>query len=451
MARSPRDRFETERSRLGAIDDPDTRSALLAFADAIDPEVVHVDVPAVKDGRIVGRKEFSNSTCENYPAYLRRAHERGLDLLGADVETVNDFMADLVTDADDRRHGLVDHKGSISKVTASCWQAALRTFYRFCAEPETRDERPGVRVPWDAVDGSHRLRMYAARPEPSVGEDEMPGQAELDAMREACLSGQNTRRDRAFLETAAGTGQRVYAIVTLRVGDVYLDGTDDVPFPHVYLNPAIKNDGDKGAIERAGGRLRPFVADHRPVREWLDNHPLADADTREDLGGPDAFEDCYLFIGSLRQYHTLATSHWSGSGARKMLDRRKTDTASLPTVETVTGPVNPHAWRGYAYTRSKGLPVDEADRRRMFGWSPGSDEGERSYDHTELAQAAGRIAEAWADTFDGTDSAAASIAEQVVGATSTVDLSAAEREAIVADLLADGRLVDELAAELDGG
>lgn len=453
MARSPRDRFDRERERVAAIEDGAVREAVLAFADALDPEVVHVDVPKVKDGRIDGRKQFANSTARNYLKHVRSAHERGLDLLGADADTVNDFMQDVVSEPARRRHGLVDpgYTESISKVSASAWQAALRMFYRFCAEPGARDDRPEVAVPWSAVDGSHGIRMYADRPAPSLGEDDLPGRAELDAMREACLAGQNTRRDRAFLELAAGTGQRVYALVTLLVGDVRLDGTADRPFPHVYLNAEIRNDGDKGAIDRAGGRLRPLVSDPRPVREWLRHHPLRDPDVRAGYGAPKRFEDCYLFVGALKHERTDPTDHWSAGAARGMLERRRVDTASMPTVATVTGPVNPHVWRSWAYTRSKALPLDESDRRKMFGWAPGSDTGERIYDRVALSEAAERYADAWSEAFGDDTSAIPGVAEQVVGEVFGADLSPEVRQALARELLADDAFLDAVASEVAGG
>lgn len=448
MARTPRDRFEAERERIAAIDDAAVRGALLDFADALDPEVVHVDIPAVKDGRIEGRKEFANSTARNYLKHLRCVHERGLDVLGSDVETVNDFMQDLVTEPDSRRYDLVGPAGpqgkeTISKVSAGAWQSALRMFYRFCAEPETRDDRPDVAVSWDAVNGSHGIRMFTERPEPSVGEDEMPGQAELDAMRESCIAGQNTRRDRAFLEVAAGTGQRVYALVTLEIGDVHLDGTDEHPFPHVYLNKQIRNNGDKGAIDRAGGRLRPLVSDPRPIREWIRKHPLGDPDVRGQYDVSESFADCYLFVGALKHGRTDPTSHWSSDGARSMLKRRKADTARLAGVTTVSGPVNPHVWRSWAYTKSQALPIDESDRRKMFGWAPGSDIGDRIYGQTKLSEAAQRFADAWDDAFGEDPEHVATVAEQVLGE-ATGRLPPDTRKVVIRDLLSDPEFIDRV-------
>lgn len=434
MARSPRERFERERDRIAGLDDPEVQAALTEFADAVDPEFSHAQVPEPAQNGGVKRDSKSNSTAKNYLSALRCAYQRGLDLLGAEASTVNDFMRDLVMDPERRRYDLVEYQGSIGKPSAKSWQSALRAFYRFCTEPGQADERPDVAVEWPA-DG---IIMFTERSDPKHDEDDMPEQADLDAMREACLQGQNTRRDRAFLEIAAGTGQRITALVTLRVGDVRLDA--DVP--HVLLNPEIAGDGDKGAIENTG-RMKPIVTDTGPVRKWIENHPLRDPEVREEHGAPAEFDDCYLFVGSLRQRSTDASSHWGAEAARNTLARRKADTETLHGVKTVDIPVNPHNWRHYAYTQSQDLPMDESTRRAVFGWTKGSDTGQRIYGHKENEKAVREFAEKWAETHGAADTEG--VAEQVVGQAVAGDLSPEARQALVQELLGDEAVVEELA------
>lgn len=434
MARSPRDSFDRERDRIDNINDEDVRTALLEFADALDPEFNHADIPKPAQNGGVRRETKSNSTAKNYLQSLRCAHDRGLDILAADADRVNDFMRDLVTDPESRRHDIVDYNRSISKPSAKSWQSALRAFYRFCTEPGASEDRPDVAVEWPADD----IIMFTERSKPKHDADDMPEVDDLNAMREACLSGQNTRRDRAFLELAAGTGQRAYALVTLRVGDVHLDG--DVP--HVLLNPEIGGDGDKGAIENTG-REKPIVTDTGPVRKWIQNHPLNDPDVRDDLGAPEDFDDCYLFVGSLRQRSTDPTDHWGAEAARNMLDRRKADTATLSGVNTVDIPVNPHNWRHYAYTKSQDLPMDESTRRKVFGWAPGSDTGQTVYGHKENEKAVREFAETWAEAFG--EVATEGVAEQVVGAAAAGDLAPEAKKALVQELISDEAVMDELA------
>jgi hypothetical protein len=247
------------------------RHALGEFADAVDPEVDHEEVPVLKNGGLDGHESKSNSTAKNYLSAVRCAHQRGLDVLNADAGTVNDFMRDLVTEPERRRYDLVDYDGSMEKPSAKSYQSALRAFYRFCNDPGASADRPDVAVDWEAVTGSQDIIMFSERSDPKHDEADMPEQADLDAMREACLHSQNTRRDRAFLEVAAGTSQRVYALVTLKVKHVNLD--DDIP--HVLLNPKIAGDGDKDAIDTTG-RWKPIVTDTGPIRQWIQNHPTSE-------------------------------------------------------------------------------------------------------------------------------------------------------------------------------
>jgi len=102
----------------------------------------------------------------------------------------------------------------------------------------------------------------------------------------------------------------------------------DADVPHVLLNPEIAGDGDKGAIERTG-RWKPIVTDTGPIRQWIQTHPLRDADRRAEHGAPDDFEDCYLFVGSPRQHSTDLSDHWGTDAVRSMLMRRKADTETL--------------------------------------------------------------------------------------------------------------------------
>lgn len=443
MAKSPRDQFIAEVERIETTENTDVREALLGFAEAVDPERSRPTVPKPRpDGTVDHTDQLGNSTAAGYLRRLRLAHQRGLDLLGTDTEGVNSFMDDLTTEPERRHYDVVEYNGSITKPSARQYQAAARAFYRFCAEPGAADDRPTVAVEWPADD----VILFTDSSDPKFGPDDMLTDAELDALREACLKGRNPRRDRAFIELLAGTGQRIYALVTLRVGDVYLDGTDESSFPHVLLNPEIKGDGDKDAIEHAG-RLRPIVSDVGPVREWVHNHPLRDADVRAGHGAPDAFDDCFLFVGDIAHWHTDASEHWDTNGARELLGRLKERTASMPSIETVTHSVAPHNFRHWTYTKSEGLPIDASDRRKMFGWAPGSDTGETVYGHTKTAESAERFAEAWANAF-GDGEGVEGVAEQVVGAAAAGDLAPEARKAIVSEILADDELKSELAGEI---
>lgn len=440
MARSPRDKFERELELLESdVDDPATLAALKEFAAATDPDVPHVKIPKPTSTGGVTYDELANNTAVLYLGNVRRAYKRGLDLLEADADTVNDFMADLVTDASNRRTDLVDGSRSLKRTTANAWQAGLVAFYRWADEPGTSDERADTNVSWPA-DEIHR---FSEQSTPDA--DDWPDSDDLDAMREACLHSQNTRRDRAFLELVAGTGQRSYAIVTLRIKDIRLDAD----IPHVMLNPDIEGDGDKGVIE-ASGRWKPIVSDVKPIRQWINHHPFRDADRRAEYGLPDRFQDCYLFVGDLQMPSTDPTSHWSDDGARFALYRRKKRTAEISDVKTVTANVNPHSWRHYAYTRSKDLPIDEAKRKKVFGWKPDSNVGDLVYGHISNEEAGKNFAEAWAENFgSGSD---VDLTEQLVGEFAGMDVSPEVRKELVNRLMSDERfkqqVVDAVLAEV---
>lgn len=461
MTRTPRDKFLTERARCADedhLEDPAVREAVLAFADALDPELPHVEVPEVNGGAVDGHESKSHLTAEGYLKSVRCAAERGLYLLDSDAQTVNDFYNDIVTKPADRRHDLVEYAGKIERSTAKSQQSAIRQFYRFHTEPGHPD-RADVAVEWPAdehaPDGG--IRLFTVDSSADVTQEDFPADGDLDALREACLESTNTRRDRAFVETVAGIGQRVKAVLTLRVCDVrpHIDGECDCPkdrreISHVLLNPEIDGDGDKGAISNAG-RWRPFLTDPAPVRQWLDHHPLQDSELRDKSGAPESFEDCYLFVGSATHKSTDLSSHWDDDAARAMLRRRKADTADLAGVKTVERPVHPHTWRHVCYTKSEAIPgITEKERRAMFGWVKGSDTGDRTYGHEKASQAAARFAEAWLDELGSNDDAT-SIPEQLVGDAASVELSPEARRALVRELLADEEIKDLVAEKFTAG
>lgn len=432
MARSYREKFEDERDRVAEIDDPDVADALRDFADALDPDFGYEQPPKPNPTGGIDHETPSNGTAAIYLQKLRLAHDRGLDLLEAGADEVNRFMVDMTTEPD-RRRGELDYAGTISKPTGTTYQCALRAFYRWATEPTSADDRPDVDVDWPA-DG---IMIFRERSDPKHDEDDMAEPSDVEAMREACLRSHNTRRDRAFIELVAGTCQRVYALVTLRVKHVHLDAE----VPHVLLNPEIDGDGDKGAIENTG-RWKPIVSDTEPIRQWIEHHSLRDPEVRAEHGAPEDIEDCYLFVGDPAQSDSDLSDHWSASGARDMLERRKADTADLSTVDTVEIPVNPHNWRHYAYTMSQDLPIDESKRRKVFGWVPGSDTGSQTYGHKTNQDAGKEFASAWAEAFE---EASVSTQEMIGEVAAADDLPAETRQALVEAITEDDDLLSELA------
>lgn len=460
MAQSNREKFlrvidritetDEETGEYVNVEEVDVREALLGFADALDPKDGNDHVPAFENRRRSGDMDPSHGTARAYLTTVLAAHDRGLDVLDADARTVNRFMADLRHPPADRKRDLVDedYTDSISKSTAKRWVAGFRAFYRWANDPQALEPRPEVVVEWADVDGTGRINMPSVKAgRTHVQEESWPAEAELEAMREGCIQGQNTLRDHAFLEVAAGTGQRVYCLVTLKVGDVrgHIDGDCrcDHDFAHVLLNQEIAGDGDKDAIAKAG-RMRPVLTDVGPVKRLIEHHQLRDPEVRARVGAPEDFDDAFLFVGDLGHRHTDAASHWHDDGPRDMLERRRDDTADMPGVETVDPdvPVNPHAWRALAYTRSLALPkITQTHRRAMFGWSPGSDVGDTHYQKKEANDLMGEVAAAAAEAGWG-EAGVATVAEQVAGP--TADLTPEARRQLVHELVGDDEARSEL-------
>lgn len=421
---------------IDADEHPAVVEALGEFAKAADPERTRPQLRKPRPDGTLKDVDLSNNSAAHYLRRLRLAHQYGFDLLNGTADEFNDFMTNLVdgdpTDPDDT--------GRMGKATASQYQSAARAFYRFCTEPGAAADRPDVAVEWPADD----ILIFSSDSSPRHDEADMFDDVDVDALREACIKGRNPRRDRAFLELLAGTGQRITAIRTLKVGDIRTDPEDGPP--HILLNPEIQNDGDKGAID-AAGRWRPIVSDVGPIREWLDHHPLRDPDVRREHDCPEAFEDCYCFIGEIYHHETDASKPWDDSAPASMLKRRKAATAKMPGVETVTKPVDPHNFRHWGYSKSKELPIDEDIRRKVFGWKPGSDTGDTVYGHVGSEQAGRQFAEEWVEKFGDSSEAVAGVSEQIAGSLFGGDLSPEARRELARELATDQEFLDAIAEE----
>lgn len=410
------------------LDDAETVDALVQFAHAINPDRARPRLRKPRsDGTLVD-VEINFGTGKEYLQTLRLSVERGFDLLDGTVDEYNDFMLDLVDGQVD------DYDDSIGRTTAKKYQSAARAFYRFCDEPGKADERPDTSISWPAND----IHVFSDQSEPRYDEADLFTDTEVDALREGCLRGRNPRRDRAFLELLAGTVQRIEAIRTLRVRDVETD-PDEGP-PYLLLNPEIKGEGDKDAIENSG-RWKPIVSNVGPIREFIRHHPLRDAETRAEHGCPDAFEDCYLFVGDPTHPDTDASRPWDDNAIRKRLERLAADVG-------VDKPVKPHNFRHWAYSKSKELPVEEDRRRKVFGWASGSTTGDKVYGHVEAEQAGREFAEAWTDAFGDSAGDTPAATEQLIGGVAALDLPPEARQSLVQQLVEDDAFKQELLAAI---
>lgn len=304
MSNDPADRRDRQLDKLDELE-PATADALRTFAETLQ-----------------GQK--TPQTVTNYVRCLRLMAERGCDPTTADAETVNAFMADLYDDGDGR-----------SVNTVMGYQSAVRAFHR---ETDT------------AVD-PEEIQVYTRDRTPATDAADIFTEDEIFRLRDAVGRTRDPVRNRAFLELLIYTGQRLHALLTLRVEDV---DADDGCF---YLNDSV--DGLKGATQR--GRRRPLFGARKYVREWVEAHPASEG---------------WLFIGDPASWRP-GDGHWGGTSARALLDR-------LGELAEVGKPVNPHAFRHYCVTvlrRDYDLGWDRI--HALMGVKRGSDIAETTYAHVD--------------------------------------------------------------------
>lgn len=315
MATTPRDRLDRE---LAKAADHRLADRLATYADALDADN-HRVTATDGDGE---RYACEPRTVEGYLRAVRISAD-GVDLTTADVAAVNGRLLDL---ADDRADS-----------TMVTYQAALRAFYH------VHDD---LGVDPDA------LVTFNPDQRPRHDEQDMFTEDEVFELRSAVMRTANPIRNRAILELLVYTGQRIRAIVTLRVDDV---DTDAGAF---YLNDQV--DGLKGALQR--GRRRPLLGARKYVRDWLEAHPTGAG---------------WLFVGDPNHWRTADGDHLAETTVDQILRRVATDAG-------VDKPANAHAFRHYTATvlrRDYDLGWDRIGA--LFGVVEGSSMPETTYSHID--------------------------------------------------------------------
>lgn len=228
----PEYQAEAERWRVRAAPwingmDPEDSELILEFLRAIDPTDY-----SVQPGDI-GTK--SHSTVAAYAQNLRLIAKAAETPLGAlSAGELNEVFAGM----------------GVSQNTLSQRQATARVFYRY-------HDHLGVDPELITIQRPERS---------SVQPRDLFTREEVDAMHEAV----DNPRDRAMMDLMLYTGQRVRAVLTLRVGDIDLD---DGRF---YLNT------DEAGLKGAAG-MRPLLLALDACRDWMDYHPAP----RGENGKPD--------------------------------------------------------------------------------------------------------------------------------------------------------------------
>lgn len=193
------------------------------------------------------------------------------------------------------------------------------------------------------------------QPETSVEKADLLTWEDIDALREGCRND----RDRALLEMLLYTGQRITALHTLRITDVFLDAGPNGEF---RLNPNYTENGLKGASGR-----RPLLGSAGALRHWLNTgHP--------DPENPDA-----KVFTQLPQYveDPDVTKPLRDSTLRSAIERLQERTG-------VTRPCNPHNFRHTFVTlayHEYGLDKDYI--KKLIGHDDGSTVMETTYRHLD--------------------------------------------------------------------
>lgn len=229
----PKSNYHKERERLEnpddwAISEVDAE-LVLEFLDALDPDNYDVQPGGI------GTKSYS--TLDAYAQNLRlTAKAAGDELRALSEAQINSVFTEMAQD--------------LNQNTVQQRQASARVFYRY----------------HDQLGVDPELITIVENKPSAVDPRDLFTREELAAMRDAT----DNARDRALIDMAVYTGQRIRALQTLRVGDV---NPEEGRF---YLNPeAFGLKGAKG--------MRSLLIAKESVAEWLDYHPAPDTD------------DAYLF------------------------------------------------------------------------------------------------------------------------------------------------------------
>ncbi len=330
MATTPQQRLEREIDKIESHEELSDEEVdrILKYANAINQRKAKHSVEN-KDGNEVS---LAVRSVEAYARNIRITVEEGLDLLEAEADDVNDII--------DYMH---DEQGK-AKSTLGSYQAAFEHFYRFHDDLNANPDD---------------IKKYGEKPKVRHDEQDMFTEKEVQALRNACSETKNPVRNRAFLELLIFTGQRMGALLTLRIKDVELQGER----AYIYLNKDYeeKHGGLKNAIQR--GRKRPIFGAEKYVRDWIEYHPYSDD------------RDSWLFVGDPSHWKTAKKDHWSRPSADQRLRQ-------IGKVADIDKPVNCHNFRHYCATvlyRDYDLRKDTI--RMLLGHAEGSKALEEVYSH----------------------------------------------------------------------
>lgn len=337
MANGSRKYYEKYRDRIdahnrhGVITDTE-HDLITEFLDAKDHDVTFVVDP--------NDSTKSDGTLRTYADALKRVCELSdFELDTATADEINRFCRQLRRGSVDgytvdgyREINGVKDDGLAKSTIASNYQQTLRKFYEY---------HDDLNVDRDDI----ALYDYGGT---SVDERDIFDAEDIKAIRDAC----DNDRDRALVDLLLYTGQRISAILNLRIKDV------DVEEGVFYLNE------DEGDLKGATGK-RPLLYAESAIRDWLRSHP------RPNDG------DAYLIT---QRAQTGDHDYEPGDRIDKSTVYDALD--KVKEKSGVTKPMNPHNFRhSFATMAVRDYNMDRDTVRRLLGHEDGSRVLERTYAH----------------------------------------------------------------------
>jgi len=315
----PRSGYQRQRDSIESSEamTDDEKAFIFAYMDAFDPDVFAATPPANESTREYGTLKQKGSI------FKRFAEVSDFDVSEADANDVNEHLTAM-------KKGTcpMGPDDGYAPNTVKGAAMGLRVIYAFHGQIEKDD----IALP--EGEDTH------------VDEADMFNAEEIAALRDACPN----LRDRAILELLINTGQRVRAVQTIRMKDLFLE-------EGIFrLNPTV--DGLKGAEGR-----RPLLGAVGPVRRWKQQHPCGD--------DPEAYLiTCLPRTSTCEAGQPITVEH---------IQRRMRVIGNDAGVQK---PTNPHNFRHYFVTVCKrDYGLSDSQIKHLIGHRPDSNVMSTTYSH----------------------------------------------------------------------
>jgi integrase/recombinase XerD len=327
MGQTKQMRYETKRESIQTAEGITTTDSglILEYLDAADPDHLTSSLPS-------GKTKAPGTLDQHANSLLRVAkdlHSEGDSLAECSTRDLNSLMSRyLKGDVDSCKDS------GLSNGTVNNRQGPLRVFYRF---HNNLGVEPDALTMMDIGDTS-------------VDENDMFSKEEVHQMREVAKT--SGTRDICLLDLLIYTGQRISAILNLRLKDV------DAHTGTFTLNE------EAGDLKGASGK-RPLLGAQKSVRDWKRQHPTGEPE--------DYLITCKISQAS--RDDVTAGDRISSAGVHRVLNR-------IGDKAEVDKPVNAHNFRHYFVTScKKDYNMDNDTIKHLLGHEPGSTVMEETYSH----------------------------------------------------------------------